>query len=1514
MNQKVQSLLGVTTIAFVFFLSLFFINSSQKLAIVPQQQLAQLSSSLSNGLIAHYTFDDTTNDSAGSYHGTAVGGPTYVNGKIGKAMQFDGMDDYVSVSDSNVFEPTNFTITTWIRTSSIINQNIVTKDSLTCGGYRNFLWLGLLAGNNLIPRISVGNNTSSKFQFVDDSVSNNVADGVWHFIASAYGSDGSIKTYKDGVLIDEDTSTVSGQVAVNNYALNIGGCGPGVKNFNGLIDDVRIYSRVLDSSEITELYSYTGGGIIVTPPTAVNGQCGVTLNLCTNGTLSDVADSTTEYLWSCIGLNSGNTSFCSLPKTVEPPVLPPPVIPTDGVFNVKKDGTGHFITIQECANAILPGGSCLVHAGTYNEYIKLGKSGTFDRPISFITNGTVIIKGFWIKNQSYINISGFEIVEGGGFDGGGSLLSAIHLVSANHINITNNYIHNIRANGCINLERGNPSDNIVIKNNRISWCINKTGTQGRGIHIYGNNNLVDGNDMSHTGTYVLVKGRRNVIRNNIWYENHILDFAAGDDHMDGVSYDCSPSFNKAETIKNVLIEGNFMHDSPDRDVKFLLFRDAGVSGCSPSDVVIRFNKVRKIGSYFALISDNVKNFRIYNNTIMDVGKGNTDSLPWSTINMTNSSSGGKIINNIFYDTTRPSGRIYSIDESSKLGFEGHNNLAYESVCGEGCRWLDPINSEIGVVLNKNPQFIDTINFAITAGSPAINKGGSLTTTSSSDPRNGMQLVVNDAGMFQDGWAGVQPDCIAVGSVTNVACISSINYLTNTIILNTSIARNINDPVYLYKDSSGKQVLFGSAPDIGAYEYTGTTPPPVTPPSDTTPPTVSSITTTGTTQTGTTVTWTTNETATSRVEYGLTTSYGSFSTLNSTPVTTHTRSITGLTANTIYNYRVISTDAAGNTTTSLNATFTTLSTPDTTLPTVSLTSPTNSTTVSGNVSVSATASDNVAIAGVQMKVDGVNLGTELTISPYSGTWNTSGVSNGTHTITATARDTGGNIRTSTPVTVTVNNVVIGPDTTPPTIPTNLRATTISSTQVNLTWNASTNTAGSNQTVSSLAGYRIYRNGTLLTTVTGTSYSNTDLTPSTSYTYTVSAYDSATPPNVSNQSLSVSATTQSPPVPPTPPVPGNGLPVSSLPPNTKQTTISLTTDKSATCKYSTVANTSYASKPNTFTITGNTTHSTLVTNLTDGSTYTYYVRCSTAGYSTTGDYIISFSVSTPPVVVTPPTTPPSEGGGGGAGSSQPPSQGTFTPTVSQPVPTLSIPPLTTCTPTYTTNTLEPLPIFTPPLVYGNRNINVTTLQTFLVSKGYLGREYITGYYGPLTQASINKYNTALNTRVPLTTCTTTPVTPITTTCTTLPTYALSLYRGITHPNVKTLQQYLNANGYTVSITGPGSAGNETSYYGPATANAVTRFKARNTCTTTTVPTTTTSTLNLSFGMTHPDIRTLQQYLNSKGYTVSLTGPGSIGNETNYFGPATLQALTRFQKASGIIGEEGIYGTRTRAKVGN
>jgi hypothetical protein len=94
--------------------------------------------------------------------------------------------------------------------------------------------------------------------------------------------------------------------------------------------------------------------------------------------------------------------------------------------------------------------------------------------------------------------------------------------------------------------------------------------------------------------------------------------------------------------------------------------------------------------------------------------------------------------------------------------------------------------------------------------------------------------------------------------------------------------------------------------------------------------------------------------------------------------------------------------------------------DTTLPTVSLTAPANGATVSGSSSqVSASASDNVGVAGVRFRLDGADLGAEDTSAPFSTTWNTTSVSNGTHTLSAVARDWAGNQRTAS-ITVTVSN--------------------------------------------------------------------------------------------------------------------------------------------------------------------------------------------------------------------------------------------------------------------------------------------------------------------------------------------------------------------------------------------------------------------------------------------------------------------------------------------------------------
>jgi Subtilase family/Bacterial Ig domain len=116
---------------------------------------------------------------------------------------------------------------------------------------------------------------------------------------------------------------------------------------------------------------------------------------------------------------------------------------------------------------------------------------------------------------------------------------------------------------------------------------------------------------------------------------------------------------------------------------------------------------------------------------------------------------------------------------------------------------------------------------------------------------------------------------------------------------------------------------------------------------------------------------------------------------------------------------IARDAAGNTQTAGSVTITVDN--DTTAPTVAIMSPAEAAIVSGSVSVTASASDNVAVAGVQFKLDGVNLGAEVTAGPYEHVWDSTTAVNGAHVLTAVARDTAGNQRTALTVAIVVTNL-------------------------------------------------------------------------------------------------------------------------------------------------------------------------------------------------------------------------------------------------------------------------------------------------------------------------------------------------------------------------------------------------------------------------------------------------------------------------------------------------------------
>jgi hypothetical protein len=93
--------------------------------------------------------------------------------------------------------------------------------------------------------------------------------------------------------------------------------------------------------------------------------------------------------------------------------------------------------------------------------------------------------------------------------------------------------------------------------------------------------------------------------------------------------------------------------------------------------------------------------------------------------------------------------------------------------------------------------------------------------------------------------------------------------------------------------------------------------------------------------------------------------------------------------------------------------------------VTLTAPAGGATVSGTTTLSATAADDVGVAGVQFQVDGNAIGAEDASAPYSLAWDSTQIANGQHTLTAVARDAAGNRTASAGVAVTVSNVTAPP---------------------------------------------------------------------------------------------------------------------------------------------------------------------------------------------------------------------------------------------------------------------------------------------------------------------------------------------------------------------------------------------------------------------------------------------------------------------------------------------------------
>jgi len=199
-------------------------------------------------------------------HGT-IYGAVYTDGKFGKALSFDGVDDYVEVPDSASLDMTEvMTLAWWMYPKTTDLQRIFMKKR-TDGvkdDYTNYaVWINdgvmettageaAFAGQLLID---VGSGDGGTYTRIGTNVNVGNYLNEWHFYAFTY-DESTLKVYVDGVLVY--TLNVAQDLGANTGPLIIG---KHVDNsatskffFNGTIDEVRIYNRALSENEIKMLY------------------------------------------------------------------------------------------------------------------------------------------------------------------------------------------------------------------------------------------------------------------------------------------------------------------------------------------------------------------------------------------------------------------------------------------------------------------------------------------------------------------------------------------------------------------------------------------------------------------------------------------------------------------------------------------------------------------------------------------------------------------------------------------------------------------------------------------------------------------------------------------------------------------------------------------------------------------------------------------------------------------------------------------------------------------------------------------------------------------------------------------------------------------------------------------------------------------------------------------------------------------------------------------------------------
>jgi hypothetical protein len=423
--------------------------------------LAQIdvNGSLTEGLVGWWKFDETEGniayDSSGNGNdGNLTNGPTWVEGKIGGALNFDGVDDYVNFGVRSVFNlESEITVSLWIKASDYKYAQVISKSTLSGGFTWAFKW-----------RVST---ERFYFRMYDPSgqyetflrYNQNPALNEWSNILFSYGNSNSNLYLNSNLEAEGDfTATLTNQT----NPLLVGGAGS--EMFLGLIDDVRIYDRALSADEVKALYE------LGEEPEQASGSDTTTV---VNGTVADGSITTNQ-------LSEQILKYLK-PEITQQPIAGNIFADTDYTFSISAEGK--YLTYQWKKNGVNLSGetnatltitdaNATQHDGNYSVVVSndFGSVESGAKTLIVLNSEMDGLIGWWPLDGNTSDISGSEYH--------GSLSGATS--SNDRFGQTNGCYYFDGVNDYINL--GRPANGL----NDFSFCVNLKSSQIKSYGAHGN--------------------------------------------------------------------------------------------------------------------------------------------------------------------------------------------------------------------------------------------------------------------------------------------------------------------------------------------------------------------------------------------------------------------------------------------------------------------------------------------------------------------------------------------------------------------------------------------------------------------------------------------------------------------------------------------------------------------------------------------------------------------------------------------------------------------------------------------------------------------------------------------------------------------------------------------------------------------------------------------------------------------------------------------------------------------